>query len=99
MKELSGIKLHRESIYDDKYIKTKVKLFDVVLHTNFHDSKIPRKNIHYVCCGNNYRFYNNKNITLYLEEFQCIPKGSKMINFIEAKLKLDSSDSNGSETE
>ena len=48
IKELIDKKLDSEPIYDGKYIKSKVRLFDGVVFTNFHDSEIPRGNMHYV---------------------------------------------------
>lgn len=48
---LTGRKRHRESepFYDDKYIKTKVKMINGVIHTNVHDKKIRIQNTHYIC--------------------------------------------------
>ena len=40
-----GRKLNSKTIYDDKYVKPKVKTFIDVVHTNFHDKKIPKENI------------------------------------------------------
>ena len=42
-------KIHSKPIYDDKYIKTKVTLFDGVICTNFYDNQILREGTHYVC--------------------------------------------------
>ena len=48
LKEVTSKKLHSEPIYNDKYIKTKVKTFNVVVHTIFHSKKIPNENMNYV---------------------------------------------------
>ena len=40
---------HSEPIYYNKEVKTKVKTFNAAVHTNFHDEKIPKENMHYVC--------------------------------------------------
>ena len=46
---LGGIKFHSEPIYDDSYIKTKVKAFSEVIKTLFDENKIPKERIEYVC--------------------------------------------------
>ena len=33
---------------NNKYIKSKVKTFNDLLHTNFHSKKITKENMHYV---------------------------------------------------
>ena len=45
-----GIKLKRHSqpIYDDKYIKTKVKTFSSMINTLFSGNEIPREKNHYI---------------------------------------------------
>ena len=44
---LSGIKLHSEPVYDDQYIKTKVKTFSKVITTLLDGDKIPEERIEY----------------------------------------------------
>ena len=46
---LFGIKLSSDSIYDDQYIKTKVKTFSEVIKTLFDGGEIPKERIKYVC--------------------------------------------------
>ena len=46
---LSGIKLHSEPVYDDQYIKTKVKTFSKVITTLLDGDKIPEERIEYTC--------------------------------------------------
>ena len=46
---LGGIKLYSERIYDDSYIKTKVKTFSDVIKTLFDGNKIPEERIEYLC--------------------------------------------------
>ena len=43
IKELLDMKLHSEPIYNDKYIKTKVKTFSEVIKTLFSGDEIPNK--------------------------------------------------------
>ena len=49
IKELIGKNLYGEFIHRDKYIKTKVKLLNGIIHTNLHISKIPKENVDYAC--------------------------------------------------
>ena len=42
-----GIKFHSEPIYQQKYLKVKVREFEGVIKTNFLGNDIPKGNIHY----------------------------------------------------
>ena len=46
-----NIKFDSEPVYgdNDKYIKTKIKIYDVNIKTNFHGKKIPKQNRSYKC--------------------------------------------------
>ena len=46
---LGGIKFYSEPIYDDSYIKTKVKTFSKVVKTLFDVDKIPEEKVEYAC--------------------------------------------------
>ena len=41
------IKFHSEPVYEYKYLKTKVREYDVVIKTNFLGNGIPKENMHY----------------------------------------------------
>ena len=41
--------LHSEPIYDEKYIKTKARLFNGDIYTTFWREKIQKEGIHYTC--------------------------------------------------
>ena len=49
IKELLGVKFDSEPIYDDSYIKTKVKTFSDVIKTLFSRDEIPKEKIEYAC--------------------------------------------------
>ena len=36
-------------VYDEKYMKAKVRIFNRAIKTNFSDDKIPKENMHYTC--------------------------------------------------
>ena len=42
-------KFYSQPIYDDKYIKTKVKTFSSMINNLFSGNKIPKDRIHYIC--------------------------------------------------
>ena len=36
-------------IYNNKYLKTKIKSYKGKVNTNFHDDKVPKNGSHYIC--------------------------------------------------
>ena len=36
-------------VYDEKYIKAKIKKFNGVVNTNFWGDKLPKEGMHYTC--------------------------------------------------
>ena len=50
-KNTLDIRFHRNPVYDEKYIKTKIKVFNCVINTyqNFSDHTIPKERVHYIC--------------------------------------------------
>ena len=49
IKEKLNIKFYSTPVYDEKYIKAKVRRFDGVIKTNLLGDKIPKENKHYTC--------------------------------------------------
>ena len=49
IKNKIGIKFDSEPIYDETYIKAKVREFDGVIKTNFLGNGVPKENMHYSC--------------------------------------------------
>ena len=49
IKSVLNVKFHSQPIYDDKYIKTKVKTFNNTINTLFSRDEIPKERNHYVC--------------------------------------------------
>ena len=41
--------LKREPVYNDKYIKIKIKIYNDKIYTNFQHNKIPKDNEHCAC--------------------------------------------------
>ena len=48
-KNKSGIKFYSEPMYEQKYLKFKVREFDRVIKTNFLGNATPKENVHYTC--------------------------------------------------
>ena len=88
------------SVYDEKYIKVKVREFSGVIKTNFLDDKIPKENEHYTCIAcitidSVMRMEKKIYQQVYLEECKYRVKKTKRTKFIEAELESES----GSELE
>ena len=49
IKNKLGIKFHSERIYENKYLKTKVREFDGSIKTNFLGNNVPKENTYYTC--------------------------------------------------
>ena len=95
IKETFGIKFHSMPIYDQTYIKTKVREFDGKIKRNFLGNEIPKGNMHYTCIAcitiDSVMRMNKKNYPqFYLEECKYKAKKMQMSRFINAELELDS---------
>ena len=49
IKNKLGIKFQHKPIYEQKYLKAKVREFDGVIKTNFLGNGVPKENMHYTC--------------------------------------------------
>ena len=49
IKETLNVKFHSMSVYDEKYIKAKVREFNGVIKTKFLGDEIPKENMYYTC--------------------------------------------------
>ena len=49
IKNKLGIKFHGELIYENKYLRAKVRELDGVIKTNFLGNDMPKENMHYIC--------------------------------------------------
>ena len=47
IKNTLNIKFHSMPVYDEKYIKAKVREFNGVINTNFSDDEVPTESMHY----------------------------------------------------
>ena len=98
IKELLNVKFYCQPIYEDKYIKTKVKTFNKMINTPFSGDKIPKERNHYVCIAAIYidsvlRVDKKNYPQVYLEQCKYKMKKRKLVDFIDDELDLTSSDS------
>ena len=49
IQKLVGVEFDSQPVYDEKYIKTKVKISEDKVITKFTDNEIPKENNHYSC--------------------------------------------------
>ena len=83
IKEIKGIKFHNTPVYDERYIKAKIKEFNGVVNTDFLSIEVPKKGVHYTCiaCVNidSVMKMDKKNYPkVYLEECKYKIKKKKM---------------------
>ena len=91
---LMNIKFDSEPLYgdNDKYIKTKMKMYDDRVNTNFQGKKIPKKNVLYKCLDNVIRVNKKCYPQTLLEECKYVIRKNRMENLINDDLNLSSSD-------
>ena len=89
------IKFHSMPVYEEKYLKTKVREYDGVIKTNFLGNDVPKENMHYTCIACITIDYvmrmEKKNFPqVYLEECKYKIKKMQMSRFINTDLDSDS---------
>ena len=109
IKNKLNIKFHSMPVYDEKYIKPKVREFNGVIKTNFLGDEIPTESMYYTCIAcitiDSVMRMDKKNYPqVYLEECKHKPKKIEMIKFTvteesESELKSDTELESKSELE
>ena len=99
IKNKLSIKFHSKPVYDQKYLKAKVREFDGVIKTNFLVNPVPKENMHYTCIAcitidSVMRIDKKNHPQVYLEECKQRVKKTQMSKFINTELKSDSESSN-----
>ena len=92
-----SIKFNSKPVYDEKYIKAKVKEFDSKIKTNFLGNVMSKENIHYtsIACINIdsvMRIDEKNHPQVYLEECKYRAKKVQMSRFINTELSDSESD-------
>ena len=104
IKEKLNIKFHSMPVYDQTYIKAKVREFDGVIKTNFLGDGVTKENMHYACIAcitiNSVMRMEKKNHPqVYLEECKYRAKKIQMSRFINTELESASESESKSDTE
>ena len=104
IKNKTGIKFHSKPIYDQKYLKAKVREFDGMIKTNFLVNDTPKENMHYTCIAcitidSVTRMDKKSHPQVYLEECKYRVKKMQMSRCITAKLESDSDSESESDSE
>ena len=102
LKKALNIKFHSQPIYDEKYIKCKVKTFNNVINTVFSDNEIPKERNHYTCIAainiDSVMKIDKKNYPqVYLGQCKYKDEKRRLVDFIDTELDLNSDDSDDSE--
>ena len=102
IKEKLNIKFNSMPVYDEKYIKAKVREFNGVIKTNFLGDEIPKESMHYTCIAcitiDSVMRMEKKNYPqVYLEECKYKIKKTKMTKFINTELESESESESGTE--
>ena len=95
---LLNVKFYSQDIYDEKYIKTKVKTFNNTINTLFSGHEFPKERIHYVCvsaiCIDSVLKVDKKNYPqVYLEQCKYKIRKLELVSFIDDEVILSSDDS------
>ena len=99
-----NIKFHSMPVYDETYIKAKVRVFNDVIKTNFLGDEVRKENIHYTCIAcitidSVMRMEKKNHPQVYLEECKCRIKKIQMSKFINTEKKYESESKSESESD
>ena len=95
VKNILNVKFHSQPIYDDKYIKTKVKTLNNTINTLFSGEEIPNKKINYICISaicidSALKADKNNYPQVYLEQCKYKIKKRELVSFTDDEVNLSS---------
>ena len=106
IKKTLNIKFHSVPVYDEKYIKAKVRKFNGVIKTNFLSDEIPKDGVHYACIScitidfvMKMKKKKKNYPQVYLEECKYKIKKIKLSKFINTETESESESELESDTE
>ena len=104
IKNKLNIKFHSMPVYDEKYIKAKIREFNDVIKTNFLGDKIPKESMQHDCIAcitidSVIRMEKKNYPQVYLEECQYRMKKTEITKFREAELESEPESELKSDTE
>ena len=96
------IKSHSQPIYENKYLKAKVREFDGSIKTNFLGNNLPKENTYYACIAcitidSIFKMKKKNYPQVYLEECKYKVKKIHTPRFINFQLETDSGSDSDSE--
>ena len=88
-------KCDREPVYNEKYLKVKIKSFNVKINTNFHNNKIPKEGSQFICLSvilidSVFRTGNNYYGQLFVEKCKYDVKEKQMPEYITGDMEISS---------
>ena len=102
---LLNIEFDSKPVYDgnDRYIKTKIKMYEDTVNTDFQDKEVPKENASYKCLSlimldSVIRVNKKCYPQTLLEECKYVIRKNKMENLISDDLDLSSSDQSDNES-
>ena len=95
IKEKLNIKFHSMLVYNETYIRAKIREFDSKIKTNFLGDEIPKENMHYTCIAwitidSVMRMDKKHYPQVYLEQCKYRWKKIQMSRFINTELESES---------
>ena len=89
-------KINSEPVYNEKYLRTKIKSCEGKINTNFHNNKIPKEGSKYICLSvilTNLVYKKDKNYypEVFLGECKYVVK-KKMFNYITDNINISFDD-------
>ena len=94
-----------EPVYNEKYLKAKIKSYNGKINTNFHNNKIPKGSSQYICLSvilldSGFRTGKNYSPQVFLEECKYVVKEKKIPKYIIDNIEISSdSDEENSDEE
>ena len=87
VKSILKKKFDSEPVYNEKYLKAKIKSYNGKINTNFHNSKIPKEVSQFIfllVVLNDYVFRTGKNYypQVFLEEYKYIVKEKRFLSML-----------------
>ena len=84
-----------EPVYNEKYLKAKIKSCNGKINTNFHNNKIPKEGSQLICLSvilidSTFRTGKNYYLQVFLEEFKSVVKEKKMPEYIIYDIEISS---------
>ena len=82
-----------EPVYNEKYLKTKIKSYENKISTRLHDDGIPKEGSHYICLSvilidSVFKIWKTCYSQVFLEECKYIVKEKKLVRYFTDHLEI-----------